>query len=240
MQILIIFASTNPKKNTNMKHIILLILIIGMTLIGCNQKSQEGNLSKNQLKNIETFDKSDDDKDDIQNLIRNVLNWADSKDNIELLPIASDSANIIYTSFDLEKHKQNLDILKSTDFFTTEFIDNYNQIILAINKGLLNGEYERWLVGDLPTFPFANGASPWCMCQDNLDWNTVEVKAIALDDDEGELEWYWGNISADTDPSWKEFRYKFNVKKENNIWQISYMEGFDFEESTRKDNGVIE
>lgn len=30
------------------------------------------------------------------------------------------------------------------------------------------------------------------MYQDNLDWNTVEVKVISLDNEKGELEWFWG------------------------------------------------
>jgi hypothetical protein len=217
-----------------MKHIGLLILIIGLTFSSCNQKNKTATSTDNKLENLEASDKSMD-KEKIQTLIRKVLNWSDSKNRIDLLPVITDSNNSIYIGFDLDKHKQNLEKLKSTGYFATEFIDNYNQIILTLDKGLRNGEYDKWLVGDLPTFIFANDVSPWCMCQDNMDWNTVEVKIISLDNEKGELEWYWGNLNSETDESWKGFKYKFRVVKEDNIWKIAYMEGFNFRESTRKD-----
>jgi hypothetical protein len=147
----------------------------------------------------------------------------------------TDSNDSIYLGFDLNKHKQNLQKLKETDFFANVFIDNYNQIILTLDKGIKNGDYEQWFVGDMPTFIFASGANPWCDCQDNMEWNKVEVKIKSLDDKKGELEWYWGNLGAETHESWKEFSYDFSVIKENNKWKIAYMKGFDFKESTRKD-----
>jgi len=49
------------------------------------------------------------------------------------------------------------------------------------------------------------------------------------------LQWYWGNLGADTDDSWKEFGYDFSVMKVNNKWKIAYMRGFDYQEATRRD-----
>ena len=202
-----------------------LILICGLTFCNCNNENKKSTTTDNTK-----------DKEEIQNLIKQVLAWADSKNCIEILPVVTDSNDSIYLGFDLEKHKLNLNKLKSTGLFSTEFIENYNQIILTLDKGLKNSEYEQWLVGDLPTFIFANDINPWCLCQDNLDWwKNVEVKVISLDNEKGELEWFWGNLSNDTDSSWKEFKYRFRVAKEKNIWKISYLEGFDFKESTRKD-----
>ena len=217
-----------------MKRIGLVLLIIGLTLSSCNQKNKTVNTTENRQDNVEVSDKSSD-KEEIRNQIRQALNWTDSQNRIELLPVVTDSADSIYIGFDLDKHKQNLEKLKSAGFFATEFINNYNQIILTLDKGLQNGEYEEWLVGSMPTFAFANGASPWCLCQDNLDWDTVEVNIISLDNEKGELEWYWENLDSETDESWDVFKYKFRVVKEDNIWKIAYMEGFDFEESTQKD-----
>ena len=213
-----------------MKHIKLTTLIFGLLLFGCNQSD-----TKTALVTEEKVSTSVNDKEQIQNLIRQVLNWADTKNSIDLLPVLTDSKDSVYIGFDLDKHKQNLDKLQQTNFFTTEFIENYNQIILTLDKGIRNGNYDQWLVGDLPTFIFANDHSPWCNCQDNDDWNKVEVRVIKLTDKEGELEWTWGNLSADTHSSWKEFAYKFRVVKENDKWKIVYLTGFDFKESTRKD-----
>ena len=213
-----------------MKHIKLTTLIFGLLLFGCNQSD-----TKTALVTEEKVSTSVNDKEQIQNLIRQVLNWADTKNSIDLLPVLTDSKDSVYIGFDLDKHKQNLDKLQQTNFFTTEFIENYNQIILTLDKGIRNGNYDQWLVGDLPTFIFANDHSPWCNCQDNDDWNKVEVRVIKLTDKEGELEWTWGNLSADTHSSWKEFAYKFRVVEENDKWKIVYLTGFDFKESTRKD-----
>lgn len=205
-----------------MKHIGLVILMIGLTFSSYSQKSKTAITTENKHESVE-----------IKNLIRQVLNWTDSKNSFELLPVLTDSVDSVYVGFDLEEHKQNLEKLKSAGFFATEFIDNYNQIILTLDKGLRSGEYEVWLVGNLPTFIFANGASPWCICQDNMDWNTVEVDIISLDNEKGELEWYWENLDPETDESWEVFKYKFRVVKEDNIWKVAYMEGFDFKEGTK-------
>ena len=197
-------------------------------LFGCNQSD-----IKTSSATTENSSNSTDDKEQIQKLIRQVLNWADSKNSIDLLPVLHDSKDSMYIGFDLLKHQQNLEKLRQTNFFTTEFIDNYNQIILALDKGLKNGKHEPWLFGDLPTFSFSNDHSPWCNCQDNDDWNKVEIRILKLFDNTGECEWYWGNLNADTHSSWKEFKYKFRVVKENDKWKITYMSGFDFNESTQ-------
>ncbi len=213
-----------------MKHFKLTILIFGLLLFGCNQAD-----NKTTSVTVEIATNSTDDKEQVQNLIRQVLIWADSKNSIDFLPVHTDSKDSVYVGFDLDKHKLNLNKLQQTNFFATEFIENYNQIILTLDKGLRNGDYDQWLVGDLPTFIFANDHSPWCNCQDNDDWNKVEVRVIKLTDNEGELEWTWGNLSTDTHSSWKEFAYKFRVAKENDKWKIAYLTGFDFKENTRKD-----
>ncbi len=204
-----------------MKYIKPITLVFGLLLFSCDQAN--------------TIKSSTDDKEQIQNLIRHALDWADSKNSINLLPVLTDNADSIYIGFDLINHKQNLDKLQQTNFFSREFIDNYNQIVITLDNGLRSGRYEQWLVGDLPTFIFANDHSPWCNCQDNYDWNKVEVRIIKLSDNQGELEWHWGNLKAETHSSWKDFQYKFRVVKENDKWKIAYLAGFNFKESTRKD-----
>ena len=216
-----------------MKYFKLTTLLFGLLLFSCNLADTKTTSLTEEKSSI-----SADDKQQIQNLIRQVLNWSDSKNSIELLPVLADSKDSVYIGFDLEKHKQNLDKLRQTNFFATEFIDNYNQIILTLDNGLKNGKYGLWLVGDLPTFTFSNDHSPWCNCQDNDDWSKVEIRVIKSSNSDGEIEWYWGNLNADTDASWKEFAYKFKVVKENSKWKIASMSGFDFKESTRKDGQV--
>lgn len=213
-----------------MKYIILNTLLFGLIFLSCNQV---GNKTISVTEEHDSTSASDKDK--IQNLIRQTLNWADTKNSINLLPVLSDKNDSIYIGFDLNMHKQNLDKLRKTNLFSNEFIENYNQIILTLNKGLIEGYYDQWHVGDLPTFIFSNDHNPWCNCQDNYDWNKVEVRIIKLTENEGELEWTWGDLSEDTHSSWKEFAYKFRVVKENDKWKIAYLTGFDFKQSTQRD-----
>ncbi len=215
-----------------MKNMKLLTLIIGLIFLGCTQKKDSNNSTVQLTDSFKTVT-TPNDKEEIQKLIRQVLNWSDSKESIDLLPVLTDSKDSVYIGFDLKKHKENLDKLKETDFFAAEFIDNYNQIILTLDKKLKNKEYDEWLVGDLPTFNFANDVDPWCLCQDNLEWDSVKVNVISMQVDKGDLNWVWGNLNSDTDQSWKDFSYKFRVVKENNKWRISYLQGFDFKESTK-------
>jgi hypothetical protein len=129
----------------------------------------------------------------------------------------------------LSRLRKNLNALEETNLFAQEFIENYNQIILALNRKLTANEFEYgpWLVGDVPPFNFASDVNPWCLCQDTpAPWDQVEVNHL-----EGQTyEWKWGGLKEETHPSWKEFRYKFKVTTENSKWVISYLEGFDIEQ----------
>ncbi|MCD4747290.1 MAG: hypothetical protein K8R58_13410 [Bacteroidales bacterium] len=222
-----------------MKYLILLTLIFGLTFIGCKQNNQTTGTTENKTENLKATEDSKD-KEEIQNLIRQVLNWNDSKRNIDLLPVVADSIDSLYIGFDIEQHNANLQKLRQTNFFANEFIENYNQIILTLDKKLKDKEFDDWLVGDMPPFIFLNGVNPWCLCQD-VPYNNpnpldlVEVEIINLNSENGVLDWKWGNLKSDYHPSWKEFTYRFRVVKENNKWKIAYLQGFDFKESTRND-----
>ena len=78
----------------------------------------------------------------------------------------------------MEKHKQNLTKLAQTNFFSKEFIDNYNFIIIELDKKLKAKELI-WNKGETP--PFGNDANVWCSCQDvpydnPNPWDNIEIK----------------------------------------------------------------
>ncbi|HEY8999964.1 MAG TPA: hypothetical protein VIM89_01335 [Mucilaginibacter sp.] len=214
-----------------MKYIKLISLTIGLILFGCNSDTRSSNSKKNVSSAVKLPD-THRDKDEIQTLIRGMLIWADTKHEIDLLPVLSKDS--ICTGFDFGKQNQNLEILRKSGFFADEFIDNYNHIIHTLDKKIKNKEFEPWNVyGELPTFNFANDVDPWCSCQDNLSWSKVEVEAVKLSSDKGELKWNWGKLDPGTDPSWKDFSYKFRVVKVSGKWKISYLQGFDYEDSMK-------
>jgi hypothetical protein len=200
-------------------------MILGLVFCSCNHHDPPTDKAVNQTNGLESIEVSKN-KEEIQKLIRKVLIWSDSKETIDLFPVVKDSEDSAYFKFDMDKLKENLYKLKQTGFFASEFIENYNQIIRTIDKKLQNKEIEAWLVGDLPTFNFANDVNPWCQCQgfSQEDFDNVEI--IRIDSKSGEFIWKWK-----TGSSWNDF--KFRAVKESDKWKISYMEGFDFKESTK-------
>lgn len=222
-----------------MKYLNLLGILLLTTIAGCNNNSKSNTSRKTDtvstsIKTNTVTTKSTDnlkDKDDIRSLIRQMLKWSDSRKSVQLLPALEKDS--ICIGFDLEKLNKNLDTLRSTGFFADEFIDNYSQIIHTLDKKIKNNEFEKWNVYELPSFNFDNDVSPWCMCQDNLSWDKVEVEVIKLSDNKGDLKWYWGNLDPGTDPSWKDASYKFSVVKVDGKWEISYLQGFDYKESIK-------
>jgi hypothetical protein len=161
-----------------------------------------------------------------------VLSWADSENGIDLLPALTDKDGRIYVGLDLVKHAENLTKLKNTHYFASEFIDNYDQIILAIDKGIRNKEYKEWLVGDLPTFRFANDYNPWWNGQEHFPLDLISIETITLSDDTGE---FYIRCAGPCN-GMENFRTRFSAIKENNRWQISYLEGFDFKEAIKRDS----
>ncbi|HET6227171.1 MAG TPA: hypothetical protein VFF27_12880 [Bacteroidia bacterium] len=146
------------------------------------------------------------------------------------MPVLTDAKGNVITGIDLEKHNRNLQQLKRSTLFATEFIDNYDQLVLTIDKGIKTGRYGQWVTGELPPFQFSNDVFPWCMCQgapDDDSWKFVEIETISLDSNNGKLYWNMGKSDIVKNPDWGNFKSRFNVVKENNQWKISYMEGFD-------------
>jgi hypothetical protein len=202
-----------------MKRIVILTLIFGFYFFSCNQintKPENNNVTENSK-----------DKEEIQNLIRQVLKWSSSKNTIDLLPVQVDTEDSIYISFDMNKHKENIDKLKETGFFATEFIENYNQIITVLDRNLRSKEFEKWKVGEFWTFGFTYDIEPWpdmCKGFTGLNpnyWDFLEIQIISLDNEKGEFYWNYKN-------GWS---VKCRVVKENNKWKIAYLQGFDFKKS---------
>lgn len=197
-----------------MKHCILILVISGLLLSGCHQAENQKASATNP-----TSAMISDSKKDLQQLVRQMYEWHEtnsSQNDFEPIADAQDSS---YVGIDLTKHKARVAELQKTGFFSTQFLDNYNQIGLAIDKGLKSKKLE-WLVGDLP--PFGNDANPWCNCQDNPEnyWQTMTLDKLTSDATTATFIWTWGN----------DFQYRVQAIKEKGKWKTSYLQGFDFNE----------
>lgn len=228
-----------------MEYLKLYSSVLVLCLLSCNSTEKhkastvtvKKDLPSQQIaKSDSSYDKKDQEQ--IQDLVRHMLNWGESKNSIDLIPLITDNTDSLCIGFNLEKVKDNLKILRSTGYFSAQFIDNYNQILLTLDKEMKNNQFGKWSTGELPPFNFANDIDPWSDCQDvpydtPNAYNLVEVHVVNLNKEEGELYWKWGKLGVNTDSSWEKFTYKFKVKKEDGKWKVSYLEGFDYNESIK-------
>lgn len=234
----IYILDATEKMNIKMRFFGVMILLTSLNFCGCNNTSPSTLVDgqADTLVKTEGYSKVEktitievkDDKTEILKLIKNVLIWSDSKDAIILLPAFADENDSLYIGFDMTLLNQNLKKLKDTDFFAVEFIENYKQIILTLDNKITANEleYGPWLVGDMPPFNFASDANPWCLCQDNLEWERVQIEHY----NGNQYLWNWGELEPEFDEGWKEFRYKFEIIKEDSKWKIKSLEGFNINE----------
>jgi hypothetical protein len=219
-----------------MKKIVIALFVFIVLFISAIVYVQNKFKREQQTENLEdaNFPR---EKEEINTLIKQVLIWSESKESIKLLPVLTDSLNRINIGFDRDKLTENLVKLKETSFFSTEFIENYKQIIITLDEKIRNKEYNEWLVGDLPPFIFHNNYNPWWGGQESFPVQLVIVEVVSLNNDKGEFYFKCGGKEQEC-RGLENYKMKFRVVKENNKWKISYLSGFDYKESIRKD-GVI-
>lgn len=200
-----------------MKHIKLTILLFVLILFSCNQENKKSHSSDKTFKQEKSKIVTETEK--IQKLIRQLYEWHETKSSKFDFDLVADNQDSLYIKLDLKKHNQRLTELRQTNFFSDQFLDNYNKIALTIDKGLKSKKIE-YFVGELP--PYGNDANPWCSCQDNPDnyWQNLTIDKISIENNNATFIWTWGD----------NFEYKAKAIKENGEWKITYLQGFDFEE----------
>ena len=160
---------------------------------------------------------------DVERLVKNVLLWSDTT-SIDLLPVIKKGN--IYNGIDTIMVNQGIIQMQKTNLFSEQFIDNYKKLIYTINERLHNRYYDDWLVGDLPTFSFANDLNPWCNCQgyyaDHIDIGITKENQNNAE-----------TIYRITIPY--DFEFTVRIINQNGQWKISYLSGFDYEAGIKKD-----
>jgi hypothetical protein len=134
-------------------------------LLGCKENNKP-KATETQVKailkvNAPATSDTTKDKQEIQKLIRNLLVWAENRKGVpDLLPFVINRQDSTVTSFDLSKLKGVDDSLKTTGFFSKEFINNYNQIIQALDKKMKDKEIAPFSTGEIPPFGFETILTP--------------------------------------------------------------------------------
>lgn len=151
-------------------------------------------------------------------LTRKLYYWIEEESRLgDFEPYLTNSNDTVYAGINLESHQRRLKEIRETGLFTSAFINNYHKIISETDKQIKDRALI-WNVGELP--PFGNGASPWCNCQDVPDKyaDKIWIMQVSINKDTASYNWSWGNGLV----------YHIKALKENGVWKIDYMEGFDY------------
>lgn len=193
-----------------------------LTLFGCNetQKKTESAVVLEMGDSI-VFNR---DSIEILDLIKKVMSWQDSDDQMATLPLKGNDSNVCI-GVDYEIQEKNLINLQSSNYFTANFISNYKRIIDRFDEIVKKNEVEKFDIAEMAPFRFATDASPWCNCQESFGWDKIVAKDIKFSENTCFLKWGWNE--------WKDYLYTVKLKKEKGIWKIDEMEGFDYNLATK-------
>ena len=141
------------------------------------------------------------------------LFWWRAKDKLEDFPIIIQDN--LYKGINWELHNKKLHALISTGFFSKSFLEAYDKLALEIDKYIKISKDKSALNG-IPDFDLE--ADVWCSCQFNLTYSKP-IKISNL------------RVAADSASFRITFDYDFQISakaiKENKIWKISSLEGFE-------------
>ena len=195
----------------------LIILLLGISLLGYGQRG-----SKNTQAKADTISDTNNDKAQIEKLVKQVLKWHDINGIYTGFETNYNPKDSMAIGMNLDTLKNELNELRKSDLFDKEFIDNYNKIVLKIDEKIKKSKDYAWQNGDMPSFA---GADPWCDCQNipyENPWDKIVFKFLSIDKENADLTWTWGNSIWS-----KDFNYRVKAKKTNGKWRISYLQGFD-------------
>ena len=199
-----------------MKNIFVLVAFLSLSitalLTNCSSKTQE---TENKI------DSTAIDSTQILQTIKDMYSWHET-DTTQLSDFTLAYPNNGFcTGIDREINNNRIAELKKTDFFADDFFNNYERILKKIDTEI-KADTAKYQEGDGLENNYLD-ASPWCNCQDNPDkfWETLKIKDLVINGNVATTKWTW--IWNDVD----NFSYQVKLKKVNNVWKISNLEGFD-------------
>jgi hypothetical protein len=191
----------------------VVIILLSFSLVSCKE-STSSTENTQQINQITTQDSTE-----LTNLVLKTYMWVETSDLVvgDFEPLQNNPTDTIYSGIDLQAQKVSTEQLEKSGFFAKEFVENYQNIATKMDKKLKNGSAV-WEVGYLPPF-VGSGVNAWCNSQDYPEkyWEKLRLSKFEKQGEETSFVWNLDNG----------FTYKVRAKKENEVWKISYLEGFD-------------
>jgi hypothetical protein len=198
--------------------VLVLFLLFSITALitSCNNSSQTQEAQNN-------IDSSAIDSSQIVKVLRETYTWANVADTTQPydFTLAYPDGGFC-TGIDQEANNKRMSQLQATGFFDEAFFDNYKRILKKIDTEI-KADTAKYKEGDGLEVSYME-ASPWCNCQDYPDkyWENLTIKDLTFNGNEASAKWFW--IWGENK---EEYSYNIKLKKVNNTWKISHLEGFD-------------
>jgi len=188
------------------------IKIIARLLILCSFTS----FAYSQNTKVTTTTNTKSDSAELKALVVKLLQWHETDHTLDFDPLLKNPKDTIYSGIDWQAHKKRVAELEKTGFFTINFLNNYQNIALHLDKELKQNK-TKYVVGELP--PYGNDANEWCNCQDypSNSFKHLKIVGLKINDNSATFKWTWGDGSF----------YSVKAKKENNSWKIAELEQFN-------------
>jgi len=194
-----------------MKNIrsISLLIVISFLFTNCGNRND-----------AETIAKFKKDSTELTILVRNIFKWHQSDSGKVDFPYQISKS--LYTGIDWKSHKKRLKILEKTNYFSKDFLKNYQAIALKMDNALKKSDPSWRSIDDVPSFEPEN--DHWCECQEYPDiyWNIISLSNFEFNKDSVRFNWSW-----QVDSNNLKLINKAHAVYKNGKWQISYFEGFD-------------
>lgn len=197
---------------------ILSLLVVCSTLfmfLSCEEKSQ----FKSLLKDDKNIKYSNSDSIELTNLIRKVYEWHETN-HFEDFPYEFKSVNdSIFIGIDWDKYKNNIEVFRKTNFFTSEFLNKHKLIATTLDSSIRTADV-KWRNSNDGISLWETGADNWCGCQDNPEkyWKKMTIDSLIINKEVANFVWTWDKELTHT--------YKIEAFKEKGNWKINSLDGF--------------
>ena len=197
--------------------IIIIVSVFSFGLFGFNNSKKISNTT-----NTISYSKSQKeiDKKEIGNMIKLAYYWiyleGESSLDFDAAAIVDENDSIM--KFDDVKFKLIIEKLRKSNYFSHEFIDNYWKDYEYIKKSFNHKNlFDIWSKYDV---------NKWCICQERPTekcyyMHVMDFEFFSINKNSASLVWNWNKAN------YSNHLYKVRVVKENGVWKISYLEGFD-------------
>ncbi|WP_417940983.1 hypothetical protein [Flavobacterium sp. RS13.1] len=186
-------------------------------LISCAEKNEKTALVKERI----TVDHKNIDSIELTELVKEVYEWHNSK-RLDDFPYKYDEKkDSIFIGIDWDKYKNNIQLFKQTNFFSTDFIKNHKSIAQTLDSSIRKADITWRNINDgIPLWE--TNADNWCGCQDYPEeyWKRLTIDSLTLNQGYANFIWTWD----------KDFphSYKVTAKKEDGKWKINSLDGFKY------------